>query len=144
MNSKFLYHGSRREIKGDRLLPRQATDLGERPENLHKAVYSTDIKELAITMAILGSRGVNSSSLGFDKKSLGIIYEGWPTQKNVYLYTLPTKTFKQEGPRHQYYSTDPVKPIKIEKLVVQDYLHLVRKATKKEKKMLFEKYKIKS
>ena len=139
---KYLFHGSTREIEGDKLLPRQATDLGERPENLHKAVYATDVKDIAIAMAIISCKGVNCSSLDFKKKPFGIIYEGWPEQKNIYLYYLPRETFKQDGGSgHQYHSTEPVKPSKVEKLKINDYISLVRKATDSEREKFFEKYK---
>jgi len=137
-----LFHGSTREIKGDKLLPKQADDLEENPENLHKAVYATDIKEMAIAMAIISCKGVNYSSLDFKKKPFGIIYEGWPEQKYIYLYYLPSETFKQEGGfGHQYYSSKPVKPSKVEKLRVEDYISLVRESTDLERKKFFEKYK---
>lgn len=139
---KYLFHGSTKEIKGNRLLPNQASDLGERPENLHKAVYATDVKEIAIAMAIISCKGVNYSSLDFKKKPFGIIYEGWPEQKNIYLYSLPRETFKQDGGSgHQYHSIKPVKPSKVEKLKTDDYIYLVRKATNSEKEKFFEKYK---
>jgi len=134
MKPKYLYHGSVKRIEGNKLLPRQARDLENLPENLHKVVYATNIKNIAIAMAIISCRGVNASSLKFKKKPFGIIYEGSPKQNYIYLCVLPSKTFKQEGGGgNQYYSLKPVKPIKVEKLKVRDYLLLVRKATKKEK-----------
>lgn len=97
MKPEHLYHGSVREIDGNKLLPKQAEDLEEKPENLRRAVYATNIKEIAISMALISCKGVIYSSLRFIKKPFGIIYEGWPQQKHIYLYTLPIKTFKQEG-----------------------------------------------
>ena len=137
-----LYHGSVREIEGNKLLPKRAQDLGERPENLHVAVYATNIKEIAIAMAIISCKGVNSSSLEFKRKPFGIIYQGWPKQEYIYLYTLPSRTFEQEGGSGtQWYSLKSVKPSKLEKLSVKEHIHLVRKATDKERKNFFKKYK---
>lgn len=142
MKPKYLFHGSARGIEGDKLLPKQATDLEERPENLHNAVYSTDAKEVAVAMAIISCAGVKYSSLDFTNKPFGIIYKGWPNQKNIYIYTLPIKTFNQDGGSgHQYYSTEPVKPSKAEELQIKDYLFLVRKATDLEREKFFDKYK---
>jgi hypothetical protein len=134
MKHKYLFHGSVRKIKGDFLLPKQAKDLEKETENLHHAVYATDIKEVAIAMAIISCRGVKFSSLGFTKVPYGIIYDGWPEQEYIYLYTLENKNFKQEGGSgHQWYSTEPVKTFKVEKLKVNDYIYLVREATKRER-----------
>jgi len=142
MKPKYLYHGSVREIDGDKLLPKQATDLEERPENLHCAVYATSIKDIAIAMALISCKGVNCSGLGFKKRPFGIIYEGWPEQEYIYLYTLPSRTFKQEGGSgNQWRSIEPVKPSKVEKLKTNDYIFLVRKSTDRENEKFFKKYK---
>ena len=92
-------------------------------------------------MAIISCDGVNSASLKFKKKPFGIIYEGSPKQDYIYLYTLSSKTFKQEGGGgNQYYSLKSVNPIKTEKLKIGDYISLVRKATKKERENWIRKY----
>ena len=137
MENKILYHGSSKKLKGNKLLPRQPIDLEENPDNLAKGVYATDIKDLAIAMAIICSDGVYSSSLDFRhyKKNSpkGIIYQGWPEQKEVYLYTLPKNNFKRTGDiTHQFISTQPIELMEIEKVNVKDNLHLVRKTTKEE------------
>ncbi len=138
---RFLYHGSMREIEGEELLPRQAQDLLEVPENLHCAVYATNIKDIAIAMAITRCKGVHGSSLMFKWKPCGLIYDGWPEQEYVYLYTLPSDTFKQEGGGgFQWHSLKPVKPSKIERISVLDNIHLIRRATDEEIKRFFEKY----
>ncbi|MBN2642781.1 MAG: hypothetical protein JXR78_14100 [Victivallales bacterium] len=139
--SSYLYHGSTRKIKGKILLPSQADDLAKRPENLHCAVYATDVKEIAIAMAIISCKGVMSSSLIFKQEPFGIIYEGWPKQKYVYLYTLPKREFeKTTANEKQWISYKPVQPIKVQKLLVADYLHLVREATMRERDVFFKKY----
>lgn len=142
MKPKYLYHGSVRKIEGDKLLPKQAEDLEEKSENLHCAVYATNVKDIAIAMALISCKGVKFSSLYFKVSPFGVIYEGWPKQEYIYLYTLSSKTFKQKGGSgNQWYSKEPVKPSKVEKLKVNDYISLVRKSTDRERKKFFEKYK---
>ena len=141
MIAKKLYHGSIREIKGDYFRPKQPQDLEKNPDNLHMVVYATSKKEVAIAMAIISCKGVNWASLSFKRKPYGIIYEGWPKQEFIFLYTLPSKSFRMSGGGgKQYVSADPVKPLSVEKLAVQDYLYLVRKGTEKEIKKKLEQY----
>ncbi len=84
---------------------------------------------------------VNWASLSFNKKPYGIIYEGWPDQKYIYLYNLPIKSFKESGESgKQFVSSEPVKPLGVEKLLVQDYTYLVRKGTEEEIRKKKEKY----
>lgn len=126
---------------GDKLLPRQAEDLEKKPENLHKAVYATNVKEIAIAMAIISCKGVYGTGLKFKKKPFGIIYDGWPKQKFIYLYILPVNTFQKSGEGgRQWASFEPVKPLKVEKLSVKDNLDLVRKASKVEVDRWLKKY----
>ncbi len=141
MNPKFLYHGSVREIEGEYFIPKKPQDLEQNPDNLHVGIYATSEKEVAIAMAIISCKGVNWASLSFNKKPYGIVYEGWPNQKYIFLYTLPLETFRQSGGSgKQYVSAEPVKPKSVEKLLVQDYIHLVRKGTEEEIKKKLEKY----
>lgn len=136
-----LYHGSAKEIEGEELLPRQAHDLSEVPENLYCAVYATDIRDIAIARAIIRCKGVHSSTLMFKWRPCGLIYNGWPEQEHIYLYTLPSDTFKQEGgDGAQWHSLKPVKPSKIERISVLDNIHLIRKATDEEIRRFFERY----
>ena len=141
MKPKLLYHGSVRKISGDKFIPRQGKDLADAPENVHKAIYATYVKEIAIAMAIVRCKGVKSSSLDFNNKPYGRIYVGWPKQKYVYLYILPSDTFKQlGGGGRQWISYEPVKPTEVKKLAISDYVYLVRKATKKEIEGWLKKY----
>lgn len=144
-NQITLYHGSSKKLIGKKLVPKQTIDLEKNPENIIKGVYATDIRDAAIAMAIICSEGVNYSSLDFEKykkgKSKGIIYKGTPKQNYIYLYSLPSETFaKSKGIAHQFVSKVSVKPLKIEKLKIRDYVHLIRKATKKEKERWIKKY----
>ncbi|MBU3905291.1 MAG: hypothetical protein KJ906_04050 [Nanoarchaeota archaeon] len=134
---KFLYHGSAKELIGNKLIPKKAKDLGKKSENLHTAVYATKKKQIAIAMAIISCRGVYKSSLSFNKssksKTYGTIHIGWPKQEYIYLYTLSSKTFKPTDKRGlQWISEKAVKPEKIDKLLVKDYIKLVKKVNKKE------------
>lgn len=143
MKPKYLYHGSAKKLKGKYLIPKKPHDLENQKENLVRAVYATDIKNSAIAMAIISSKGALSATLHYRKKS--VIYEGWPNQKYVYLYYLPSESFKRSSRKSpQWISVVKVKPLKIEKLKIKDYLHLVRKATKKEIHDFFKRHGIKS
>ena len=137
---KILYHGSSRKIVGE-LIPHEAEDLGKRVENMHKAVYATDNKEIAIAMAILSSKGVRYSSLT-NNKPYGRIYKGSPEQDEVYLYYLDSKDFQQQRGNSlgQWISESPVKPVKVERIKIKDYLNLVRDATEAEKQNWVRKY----
>ncbi|UCD21118.1 MAG: hypothetical protein JSW08_01055 [archaeon] len=140
---KVLYHGSPRKLVGNKLIPKKAKDMDKRRKhNLLKGIYASSFRYVAIAMAIISCSGVNASSLNPIKgKSIGVIYKGWPKNKYVYLHTLPKKTFKNipKGTA-QFVSFKPVKPIKTERIKISDYLHLVRKATKEEKKKWRQKY----
>ena len=141
MKPKYLYHGSPKKIVGNELIPHQAHDLGKRPENLHKAVYATSERKLAIAMAIISSKGVIYSSLRFSGNPPGIIYQGWPEQEKIYLYTLPVDTFQPSGHGgKQWVSFQPVQPVKVEELLIKDYLYLVRQATREEFEHWIKKY----
>jgi len=140
---KILYHGSPNKLTGKKLNPSWGDDSEERPENNLFAVYATDRKDLAIVMAMIGSKDVVGGSIDeYQKGKLNArIYGNYPSQKFIYLYHLPTKTFKQTKiDKHQFVSLVAVKPIKTEKIRVKDYHHLVRIATKKETAKWIKKY----
>ena len=146
MKPKYLYHGSGKRLKGEELTPRKANDLEDNADNSLRGVYASDYKNEALSMALHSCRGVREGSLhlqGIKGKIImdSVVYEGWPKQKYIYLYILHSKTFEERPPRsHQWVSIESVKPTKIEKLLVKDYLYLIRRATEKEKKEFFEKY----
>ena len=146
MKPKYVYHGSSRKIKGEKITPKQARDLGDVPNNTLKGIYASDYKNEAIAMAIVKCKGVKGASVHM-KKIKGkltmnaIIYGGSPNQKYIYLYTLPSKTFENRPKGSpQWVSSKSVKPKKIEKLLVEDHIHLIRKATKQEKEDWLKKY----
>lgn len=141
MKIKYLYHGSVNKIIGS-LSPKQPEDLANNPENLIKGVCATDIKNLAIAMALISCKGVYASGIEFDaKKAKGIIYRGWPKQERFFLYTLPVKYFKQsKGQLHQFICKKEVTPVQVEELKVSDYIHLIGPANEKEKEVWRKKY----
>lgn len=140
--TKYLYHGSPKKLKGKFLIPSKPHDLGNKKENLVNGVYATDVKNSAIAMALICAKGAISGSLLYRKKS--IIYEGWPKQKYIYLYSLPVETFKEYPKKsHQWVSVVKVKPVKAEKLKVENYLYLIKKATKEEVKKFYKRYRLK-
>ena len=107
------------------------------------AVYATDRKDLAIVMAIIACKGVIGGSIDKYKKSKlnARIYGNYPNQEFIYLYHLPVKTFKQTKiDKHQFVSLMAVKPIRTEKIRVQNYHHLLRPATKDETAKWNKKY----
>ena len=113
-------------------------------EKIKKGVYATDIKNNAIAMAIISSKGVISGSLNFKKNKKAIIYEGWPRQKYVYLYGFLSKGFIKDSKKSsEWISQNKVKIINLKKLKIKNYLNLVRKATDEEIKRFFKKHNIK-
>ncbi len=148
---KYLYHGSGRRLIGDKLLPKQARDLDpKKHHNSLKGIYASSVKDAAIAMALHSCKGVREGSMQVHKLNGkfrikdSIIYRGWPKQKYIYLYTLSSRTFENMPlGSAQWASFEPVRPEKIEKLLVTSYLHLIRKASRKERLEFFKEHKIK-
>jgi len=138
MKPKFVYHGSAKKIIGEKLIPKKAKDLAQTVDNSQTGVYASEFKDESIAMGILKNKGVKGSSIDRGRHNGmptmdAVIYHGFPKQNYFYLYTLPSENFvnRPKGSL-QWISTKPVKPEKVEKLSVKDYLHLIRRATKKE------------
>ena len=142
MKPKYVYHGSGKKMEGD-LIPKKASDLAGTKDNILKGVYASDNKNEAIAMGIVRCKGVGSASVGTPRaksnKIIAIIYNGTPKQTYFYRYTLPSKSFVNR-PRgsHDWVSPKPVKPEKVEKLKVKNYIKLIRNATKEEKEKWFK------
>ncbi len=144
MKPTILYHGSPNNLIGETLNLSQGDDSDERPENKLFGVYATDRKDFAIVMAIINCKNVLGGSIhGFTKNTIRAkIYGTFPKQKYVYLYNLPSEPFKSTKTiKHQFISKLPVKPIKVEKILISDYTHLLKKATKEETAKWIKKYK---
>ena len=138
-----IYHGSSKKIIGETINPSQGDDSDERPDNKLFGVYAADRKDFAIVMGIFSCKDVIGGSIdSFTKNSMDVkIYGKLPKQKYIYLYTLPAKTFNpSKAIKHQFVSKVAVKPIKIEKVLISDYVHLLKRATKKETKEWVKKY----
>lgn len=136
---KYLYHGSLKKLKGE-MIPFIPQDVGKVKNNIIKGVYATNKKNVAIAMALIKPKGI-AASLYF-KPPKAIVYRGWPRRKYFYLYTLPRDSFK-ESPKGsgQWVSRKPIKPIKVERLEVRNYLNLLKKATKKQKEEFYSRLK---
>lgn len=130
---KYVYHGSGKKL--DVLIAKKAKDLEGNVNNSLRGVYASSLRKEAIIMGILSCKGVKSSSTHVKgKRNIeAIIYSGWPKQDYFWLYTSASKTFK-ERPKGsaQWVSLKSVKPEKIEKLPVKEYIHWIRKAGKNE------------
>jgi len=140
---KVLYHGSPNKLIGDTLNLSEGTDSDERLENNLFGVYASDRKDFAIVIAIFNCKGVLGGSIeGFAKNKIDArIYGNFPKQKYVYIYVLPLKTFKRtKSIEHQFISDKPVKPIKIEKILISDYLYLIQRATEEQTQKWIKKY----
>ena len=141
----YVYHGSPKNIKG-KFIPKIPRDLGKNNHNIMNGVYASSARNKAIGMAVCGAKGVISSGMGFDigEKRKGVIYEGWPVQKYVYLYIFDSETFERYPKNStQFVSMKAVKPVKVEKFETKNYLKLVRKASKKELHNFHKKYGVK-
>ncbi len=133
MTPIYLYYGSSNPLEGEYILPKQGKDARKRPENMHTGVYATDSREVAIAMALIRCKGVKMSSIRFSQSPPATIYEGWPEQEEIYLYTLSPNKFLQTSLKRQWLCLSQVKPLKVDKLKVADYLSLIRKADEDEK-----------
>lgn len=140
---KVLFHGSPNKLKGNKLNPSKGNDSEERPENNQFGVYASDRKDLAIVMGIFGCKDVIGGSIDEykDDKLNAKLYGEFPKQEYIYLYHLPLETFKQTKiDPHQFISLVSVKPLKIEKIKIKNFLYLIKKATKKEIDSWIKKY----
>lgn len=135
MRPKYLWHGSIH--KHEVLEPSKALDLSGHADSNRKGVYATDIKELAIEFGLADKKVPKFADYSKNPVQLVLIEGDIRKGKQFYLHKLQNRNFK-EMPKnsHQWVSFKPVKPIEIQKLKVDDYSHLARKANKNDK----EKY----
>ena len=132
-----LYHGS--PIKKEVLIPRKANGISKKADR-QVGVYASNKKDRAIAMALIHLKGIyGPSRLNFPKGGvIGTVYYGWPKQKYLYLYTIDSKNFKKID-SWQWITHKELKPIKIEKLKVKDFIYMIRKGTEKERKIIEER-----
>jgi hypothetical protein len=135
---EHLYHGSPNHIEG-KVEPRQGKDISKKPENNLLGIYATDNIEIAICKAILSCRGIRGltylDSKG-KKPPYGVIFSGWPKAEYIYIYKLPTATFRRVS-KNSWMSPVPIMPIEVRVMKVRDCIYVVRKATLLEKIHLF-------
>ena len=115
---KYLWHGSTRKFKVIR--PSQAKDISGHPMSNMKAVYATDIKELAIGFGLVDKKYKKFADYSKKPVQMVIINGNIRKGKHFYLYKLSSRCFK-EMPRgsHQWLSFEKIIPKKIIKLKVE-------------------------
>lgn len=132
MKPKYLWHGSTKKL--DVIEPFQAVDLSGGPAGNLRAVYATDMKELAIGFGMIDKKYKKFADYSKKPVQMVVIDGDIRKGKSFYLYKLSSKGFR-EAPKgsHQWVCFEKVRPIEIQKLKVDDYKHLFRKATEKDK-----------
>ncbi|GEM_PF-2959394 len=137
MKPKYVYHGS---PNGNIKIfePRNPNDVGRSKHNLHKGVYATKLKKWAMILGILAGKGIKCSRINIESKRIeGIIFGGKSTQKYFYVYTFDSDKFRNIPVNsHQYICREEIKPLKVEKFLVKDYLKWIRYANDREIKNL--------
>jgi hypothetical protein len=121
----FLWHGS--AIGGIKQLePRQAVDISGRETGNKKAVYATPDKDLAIALSLPESGADSGMNLEKGKQPKVITFDGKLRKgEKSYLYKLPTDTFENThlpDANPEWISYEPVTPIGVEEINVDDYL----------------------
>ena len=96
-----------------------------------KAVFATDIKDVAIMMGMSNQKGAVSFA-NRDTTMLNFV-RSYPKMKHIYLHYLKTDKFEKHL-GHEWVSYSNVKPFKIERFKVSELRHLWRKSSKKELK----------
>jgi hypothetical protein len=122
-----LYHGSPNKIEGEFIRPSKANGLIRREDELN-GIYATRIKDFAILKAIISCRGViGPTEIRLDGKRIKArVKAGKPLQEEVYIYTFNDNPFSNSPiGSHQYFSESPVKPLRVEKIKVIEYMHMI-------------------
>ncbi|WP_020616440.1 hypothetical protein [Paenibacillus daejeonensis] len=134
----FLYHGSSKLV--DCLFPFQAYDWVFKEGN-QLAVYATSEMNIALAFAlgaVLDNEGkcerVMDPKYGLPIQM--IFFSGHPNYgERGYLYKVRSDGFTYAGGT-QWVNPNPVSPIEVKTIQVDDYLHLCRYATNEEKEEL--------
>ena len=133
---EHLYHGSPGLYKI--LLPNQGDDWGY-AEGRHYGVYATSNRDIAIAFA-LGAKPDEQGKIErimdpkYGEKIKMIFHRGHPNFGGKgYVYKLLNEGFVYTMGT-QWVNPNPVKPVEISEINVDDYLHLFRYATEAEKK----------
>ncbi|WP_199613662.1 hypothetical protein [Paenibacillus alkalitolerans] len=142
----FLFHGGSKLV--DELKPNQAYDWGHNEGNQF-AVYATSIKDHAIAFAlgVVPDEHGNSSRVMHPKygEPLKMIFvSGHPNYGGKgYVYKVSSEGFTYAG-GNQWVNPNPVTPIEIIEINVDEHLHLFRYATEEEKAEIEEEYRRKT
>ncbi|MGL5087133.1 MAG: hypothetical protein ACRC68_15695 [Clostridium sp.] len=127
-----LYHGS--SVCSEKLIPHQAYDWGYE-EGCENAVYATSNKNVALAFALGIKPDVNGKSERVMDTEFGdvmIFVNGMPNYGGVgYLHVLSSEGFTYAGGT-QWINKNEVIPLEIIEIKVDEYLHLMRFATKDE------------
>jgi hypothetical protein len=130
----LLYHGSMKRV--DILLSSQSVDWLSRDGN-QCGVYATADREIALAFALgwVPDEAGNCSRMikGPDKRM--VFVDGRPNLGGKgYLYVLPPDRFRCLPGSKQWVCSEPVRPLEIIEINVDDYVHLFRYATDEEKR----------
>ena len=136
---KYLYHGS--SSRFDILMPNQASDFLNKSGNQY-GVFATSNRDVALAFALGtvpdATGGVMRVILSLDPVKM-IYVHGYPDLGGKgYLYTLSSEKFERVD-NLQWVCREPVKPLEILEINVDDYAHLFRYATEEEKRELEQK-----
>jgi hypothetical protein len=134
---EVVWHGSIGKIDGH-LEPRQAHDISGNPEQNLNAIYAYENRDWAIIPGLVRNPDGSWPEVFVNptvSDQLVVISGEIRKGKEIYLYKLPAETFRNTGvpsDRPEWVSMEPVQPCAVEVVKVNDYVHLVRFATKED------------
>lgn len=133
---RFLYHGSSERV--DVLMPQQAQDWRHK-EGSENGIYATSSRNVALAFAlgaVPGETGSVSRVMGGHNPVKMVFVEGHPKFGDKgYLYTVSSEGFEYLGGT-AWMNREPVTPMEVLEIKVDDYLHLFRYATAEEKRKI--------
>jgi len=137
---KYLYHGSSERV--DVLLPHQAEDFLN-PAGSQYGVWATSNRDIALAFALGAvpdeTGAVTRIMRPQDLDPVKMVYvQGHPNFGGKgYLYTVSSDRFEHVA-GEVWICREPVTPLEILEINVDDYLHLFRYATEEEKREIFK------
>ncbi len=137
-NPGVVYHGSSVLFNGP-VEPRQAVDLSGRKTGNLNAVYASKDLNFVISMGMVEKGSSTFAAHGETPYQLVLVEGDIRYGQEVYVYVLPEQLFDNTGkpdlsPEWVSKNPKPIQPIKVLKFKVDDYLHLIRHADKKDMK----------
>jgi hypothetical protein len=133
---KYLYHGSSRRV--DVLMPHQAEDWLN-PAGSQYGVWATSNRNVALTFALGAvpdeTGEVTRVMRPQDLHPVKMVYvQGHPNFGGKgYLYTMSSEGFEYVG-GEVWLCREPITPVEVLEIHVDDYVHLFRYATEEEKR----------